>query len=366
MTADLYAVLGLSRECSDDDIKRAYRKLAREYHPDVNPDDEHREKFKEITAAYNILSDPEKRQRYDLGMDGGAFGFGGLGDIFEAFFGAGFGGAQRGPRSRVQQGADILVVTELDLAEAAFGVRRDVTFNTAVVCPTCTGSGCAAGTHPETCGQCRGRGEVSQVARSFLGQVMTSRPCPACSGTGSVVTSPCHDCGGPGRVSQQRTVTVQVPAGIDHGMRIRLSGEGEVGPGGGPAGDLYVECRVADHPVFERDGDDLHCSVALPMTTAALGTTLTLETLDGEVEVSIRAGTQSGHVVTMRARGIPHLRGTGRGDLHVHVEVRTPTHLDDEQERLLRELAKLRGDEDPKGAGGQGLFGRLRDAFSGK
>ena len=362
--ADPYDVLGVARDASAEEIKKAYRRLAREHHPDVNPDAEH-ERFKEISAAYDILSDPEKRERYDLGGAAafGGVGFGGLGDVFEAFFG---GGAARGPRTRARRGADVLVGVEVDLAESAFGIDREVSFGTAVLCQTCDGAGTAAGTHPQTCTTCKGRGEVSQVTRSFLGQMMTSRPCPQCRGVGSTIASPCRDCGGEGRVAQRRSVTVKIPAGVEHGMRIRLSGEGEVGPAGGPAGDLYVEVHEREHDVFEREGDDLHCKVSLPMTAAALGTTVKLETLDGEEEIALRAGTQPGHVVTLRARGVPHLRGVGRGDLHVHVEVRTPTDLSTEEERLLRELARARGEEHPEGPHGGGLWGKLRDVLGGR
>ncbi|MEP7055300.1 MAG: molecular chaperone DnaJ [Actinomycetota bacterium] len=372
MAADYYGVLGIGRDATADEIKKAYRKLARELHPDVNPDEV--ERMKEVTEAYSVLSDTEKRQRYDLGGDpfggagfgGGGAGFGGLGDIMDAFFGGGTAGGGRGQRSRVRHGADVLVGLELELDEAAFGASKDVSFDTAVLCGQCQGSGTAAGTHPETCKTCRGRGEVSQVQRSFLGQVMTSRPCPACGGAGSTITHPCAGCGGEGRLAERRTVTVKVPAGVEHGMRIRLTGEGEVGPGGGPAGDLYVEVVEKPHPVFDREGADLHCKVTLPMTAAALGTTVTLRTLDSTEDIVIKAGTQGGTVLPLRARGMPRLRSAGRGDLFVHVEVVTPGKLDDEQEELLRQLAKLRGEERPPGTPSGGLFGRLRDAFAGR
>ena len=369
MATDYYGVLGLAPGSSDTEIKRAYRRLARELHPDVNPDPATQDRFKEVSTAYAVLSDPEKRQMYDLGGDplsqggganpfGGA-GFGGLGDIMDAFF----GGGGRGPRSRVRQGADALIRLELDLGETAFGVTRDITVDTATVCGTCTGSGAAPGTHADTCSTCRGRGEVQQVQRSFLGQVMTTRACPQCSGTGQVIPNPCRECAGEGRVRSRRTLGVKVPAGVENGMRIRLSGEGEVGPGGGPAGDLYIEVVEREHPDFKRNGDDLHCQLTLPMTAAALGTTVTLQTLDGEERIDIRPGTQPGTILPLRARGVPHLRGVGRGDLLVHVDVQVPTRLDGEQERLLRELARLRG-EDKTGEGkGHGLFSRLRDAF---
>ena len=368
--ADYYGALGVAQDATDDEIKKAYRKLARQLHPDVNPDPDAQERFKAVTAAYEVLSDPQKRQVVDLGGDplssgpgssGNPFaqGFGGLGDIMDAFFG---GGTGRGPRSRVRQGADALIRIECDLSETVFGTTRELSLDTAVVCPVCTGAGTAPGTHPQTCDTCRGAGEVQQVQRSFLGQVMTTRACPRCQGTGTVIPHPCGECGGDGRVRSRRTLTVKVPAGIENGMRIRLTGEGEVGPGGGPAGDLFVEVLEREHPVFTRDGDDLHCRIAMPMTAAALGTTLKLETLDGEEQLEVAPGTQPDEVLTLRARGVPHLRGTGRGDLFVHLDVQVPTRLDAEQERLLRELAALRGEERPGGGGGKqsGLFGRRR------
>jgi molecular chaperone DnaJ len=333
-----------------------------------------------VTAAYEVLSDPAKRQVVDLGGDplapgggGGAQagGFGGFADIMDAFFGGTGGMGQRAPRSRVRPGADALVRLELDLADTAFGVTREITLDTAIRCATCAGAGTAAGTHPETCKTCSGRGEVQSVQRSFLGQIVTSRPCPECGGTGSKITNPCPDCAGDGRVRARRTVTVKVPAGVDEGMRLRLSGEGEVGPGGGPSGDLYVEIHERPHPQFTRDQDDLHCRLQLPMTAAALGTEITLGTLDGEENLVVKAGTQGGTVQSLRGRGVPHLnRGVGRGDLHIHFDVVTPTKLDPEQERLLRDLAKTRGEEDPQitvtnptTGNGSGLFSRLRDAF---
>jgi molecular chaperone DnaJ len=370
--ADYYGVLGVASDASDDEIKKAYRKLARQLHPDVNPDPDAQERFKAVTAAYEVLSDPQKRQVVDLGGDPlssgpgsagspfGAQGFGGLGDIMDAFFGAGAGGG-RGPRSRMRQGADALIRVECDLHETVFGAERELTLETAVVCSTCAGQGTAPGTHPSTCETCAGRGEIQQVQRSFLGQVMTSRACPRCAGTGSVIEHPCGECKGDGRVRARRTLTVKIPAGIENGMRVRLTGEGEVGPGGGPAGDLYVEVVERPHPVFTRDGDDLHCTVSLPMTAAALGTTVPLTMLDGEEQLDIAPGTQPDHVLTLRARGVPHLRASGRGDVHVHLDVQVPTRLDTKQEDLLRDLARLRGEERPGMSGkGGGLFGRRR------
>jgi molecular chaperone DnaJ len=379
---DYYATLGVSRTATGDEIKKAYRKLARELHPDLNPSPEAQERFKEVTVAYEVLSDPQKREIVDLGGDplaqgggmGGGMGgpFAGFADIMDAFFGnaAGGMGGGRGPRSRIRPGADALYRVDLDLAETAFGTTRELNLDTAILCARCQGAGTAAGTHPETCGTCKGRGEVQSVQRSFLGQIVTARTCPECGGVGTRIRNPCPDCAGEGRVRAQRTVTVKVPAGVEDGMRLRLSGEGEIGPGGGPPGDLYVEIRERSHPVFTRDGDDLHCHFSIPMTAAALGTSVKLETLDGEESVDVAAGTQSGTVITLRGRGVPHLsRGVGRGDLHVHLDVETPTRLDGEQESLLRKLAELRGEEHPEIRAtsteqGGGLFSRLRDAFN--
>ena len=369
-SVDYYEVLGVPRDASAEDIKKAYRRLARQLHPDVNPAEE--ERFKEVTKAYEVLSDPRKRELHDLGGDpfstGGGFGSGfGFSDIMDAFFGAG-AGATRGPRPRQRRGQDALIHLEVDLTEATFGATRDLQVDTATTCPTCQGAGTAVGTSPRTCEICQGRGEVQQVTRSFLGQVMTSRPCANCQGFGTVIPQPCPDCGGDGRVRTRRTLAVKVPPGVDTGTRIQLSGEGEAGPGGGPAGDLFVEIVERPHPTFRRQGDDLHCTVTVPMTAAALGTTMTLETLDGPRPVEVRPGTQSGHAVTLAALGVAHLRRQGRGDLVVHVEVQTPTRIDGEQEELLRKLASLRGEDGPDvgqvASSRQGFFNRLRDAFN--
>ncbi len=375
MATDLYAVLGVAHDATPEEIKRAYRKLARELHPDVNPDPATQDRFKEVTAAYEVLSDADKRQMYDLGGDprGGAAGFGGgqgfgFGDIMDAFFGT----QARGPRSRRSRGKDALIRLQVDLAEATFGVTRELTVDTAVVCGSCSGAGTAPDTQVVTCTMCQGRGEVQSVQRSFLGQVMTSRPCPQCQGFGTLIPHPCPECSADGRVRTRRTITVKVPPGVDTGTRIQLSGEGEVGPGGGTPGDLFLEVVETPHEIFSRQGDDLHCTVTLPMTAAALGTAIDLETLDGLERIDIKPGTQSGQTVTLRQKGVAHLRGSGRGDLHVHVDVATPTRLDPQQEELIRQLAALRGESAATTvvqAGRveqSGLFSRLRDAFNGR
>ncbi|TWP45257.1 molecular chaperone DnaJ [Lentzea tibetensis] len=376
MARDYYGTLGVEKDATPEEIKRAYRKLARQLHPDVNPNEEAR--FKEVTAAYEVLSDPKKRQIVDLGGDplesgGGGraqdpFAGFGLGDIMDAFFGASTGGGGRGPRSRVQPGSDALIRLDMTLEECAAGASRELTVDTAVLCDRCHGAGCQNNSKPVRCDTCGGRGEVQSVQRSFLGQVVTARPCPVCRGYGEVIPDPCQQCAGEGRVRSRRTINVNIPAGVAEGMRVRLAGQGEVGPGGGPAGDLYVEVEEHPHEIFERDGADLHCSVQIPMTTAALGATLPFKTLDGEEELEIDPGTQPNTEIVLQGLGMPKLRSTGRvdgrGDLHVHLEVVVPTRLDGKQVDLLRELAELRGETEPSlshnGKGGGGLFSRLR------
>ncbi|HKT01731.1 MAG TPA: molecular chaperone DnaJ [Rugosimonospora sp.] len=373
MAKDYYGILGVPRDATADDIKRAYRKLARQYHPDVNPDPSAQERFKEINAAYEVLSDDQKRQIVDLGGDPLAPGGGGPGpgaggpfvgfqDIMDAFFGS---TTARGPRPRTRPGADAILPLPLELHETAFGVEAPITVDTAVLCQTCHGAGTAAGTRPATCEVCGGRGEVQTVQRTFLGQVVSSRPCGACGGYGTVIPSPCPTCAGDGRVRTRRTLTVKIPAGVEDQMRIRLAGQGEVGPGGGPPGDLYVEIHERPHDIFSRKGYDLHCRVTVPMTAAALGTRLTIKTLDGEEMVEVRSGTQPGSMLRIKGKGVPHLRGSGRGDLFVHLDVRTPTKLDSQQEALLREFAKARGEEVAELTKQGGFFSRMRDAFNG-
>ncbi len=382
MTQDLYELLGVPRDADADAIKKAYRRLARQLHPDVNPDPETQERFKEVTRAYEVLSDPQKRAAYDRGGDvfaGAGFGQGqgfSFTDIMDAFFGGGQA-ASRGPRPRVRRGQDALIRLDVELAEAAFGVTRELKVDTAVLCTACRGAGAAAGTQPVPCETCQGTGEVAHVQRSLLGEIRTLRPCPACRGYGSIIPEPCRECSGEGRVRSRRTLNVKIPAGVDNGTRVQLSGQGEIGPGGGPAGDLYVEIHVAPHETFTRKGADLLCTVSVPMTAAALGTTLILPTLEADLpdaeerddtsfELDLRPGTQSGSEQTLRGRGVPGLRG-GRGDLVVHVVVETPARLDPRQEELLRELAAIRGEEAPSGsmkASHKSVFSRFRDAFN--
>jgi molecular chaperone DnaJ len=392
VSQDLYETLGVTRDADGDAIKKAYRRLARQLHPDVNPDPATQERFKDVSRAYEVLSDPEKRRMYDLGGDpfnGAAGGFGGAGagfsftDIMDAFFGGttgGAGGGGRGPRPRVRRGQDALIRLDVDLAEAAFGTTHELKVDTAVLCTVCHGDGAAPGSSPVPCETCGGRGETVQVQRSFLGEIRTMRPCAACRGFGTIIPEPCRECSGDGRVRSRRTLTVKIPAGVDTGTRVQLSGQGEVGPGGGPAGDLYVEIHVLDHPVFARSGADLECTVTIPMTAAALGTTIDLPLLEADlvdeeskssdletsIPLEIRPGTQSGAEMVLHGRGVPALRGSGRGDIVVRVAVETPTRLDDRQEELLRELAALRSEESPDGqvhAAQKSVFNRLRDAF---
>jgi molecular chaperone DnaJ len=367
--ADHYDVLGVSREATPDEIKKAYRKLARELHPDVNPSPDAQEKFKQVTHAYDVLSDPGSRRDYDRGpqpgFGGQGGGFGGFGDIFETFFGGAAGG-QRGPRSRAERGQDALLRVEVDLGEVVFGTHRDIEVDTAVLCETCHGDCCQPGTQPVTCDVCRGSGQIQRTVRSLLGNVVTSAPCGTCRGYGTVIPYPCNTCQGQGRMRARRTIPVDIPAGVDSGLRLQLPGQGEVGPAGGPQGDVYLEIRVRHHDVFSRDDDDLLCTLEVQMWDAVLGTSTTVQALDGDIELEVRAGVQSGDVLTIKGRGITHLRGNGRGDLKVGVHVLTPTKLDHKQRDLIRQLAAgHKGQKPTLTQFQQGLFAKLRDRFLG-
>lgn len=372
MARDYYGILGVDRDASDNEIKKAYRRLARKYHPDVNDSEEAAEKFSEISIAQEVLLDPDKRRIVDAGGDpmaqgggapGGGFS-GGFGDIFDAFFG---GGGTQGPRSRVQPGSDALLRIRISLEDAFCGVTKDVTIDTAIICDVCTGTGSKSNGKPVTCSVCNGSGHIQQIQRSFLGNVMTTTTCRTCEGTGEVIPDPCEKCGGDGRIPARRDLKVKIPAGINDGMRIRMAGQGEVGHGGGPAGDLYVEVTVDRHPVFIREGDDLHFNVEVPMVDAALGVDFDVEALDGEtITVTVPEGTQPGAAIRVEGKGMPRLRSEGQGDLYAHVEVGVPTNLSDKQRELLEKLREHGGEttgvrrEDDHG---EGLFGRIRNRF---
>jgi len=368
VAADYYADLGVAPNASQDEIKRAYRRLARELHPDTNPDPVATERFKEIALAYEILSDPERRQRYDtFGPDGGPgggfdpFSGGGIGDIFEAFFGGGaFGGRQPGPAGP-PRGGDMELGLDLEFEEAVFGAAKEVSIRLPVECTACAGAGTAPGTLPSTCSDCGGSGQVRRVRQSILGQMVSAGPCGRCGGLGQVIADPCPQCRGEGRVTDQRSYTVDVPAGVGDGTTLRLTGRGAAGPRGGMPGDLYVHLRVQRHPRFVRDGYDLIDELHVPVTVAALGAHLRYETLDGTEDLVVPAGTQTGRRFRLRGRGVPHVDGRSRGDLVVMVMVDTPTDLDDEQDELLRRLAASRGEEvAPKDTS---ILSRIRSAF---
>jgi molecular chaperone DnaJ len=367
---DYYELLGVGRNASTDEIKRAYRQLARKLHPDTRPDDPEAEaRFKEVTRAYEVLSDPDKRRRYDTfgpdGVDGpngsDPFMGGTIPDIFEAIFGASpFGTRSRGP-SGPPRGADLEQVVDLDFEQAVFGCQHSVSVPTAVPCDACGATGAAEGTEPVTCVDCRGTGHVQRVRQSFIGQMVTTSVCNRCGGSGEVIAAPCPECRGEGRRLDERTYTVDIPAGVDTGSTLRLSGRGAVGPRGGAPGDLYVHLRVRPHPRIKRDGVNLVADLQIPYTQAALGATIDFETLDGVEPLEVPRGTASGTVFRLRGKGVPHLERRARGDLLVTVVVDVPTELSEEEEELVRRLAELRGDEvAPPPAG---LMSRLRSAF---
>jgi molecular chaperone DnaJ len=379
MSTDFYALLGVSRSASADEIKRAYRQKARELHPDANPDDPRAaERFKEVARAYEVLSDPDQRARYDRFGEAGVGGpgagpnaedlfGGGLGDLFDAFFGGGggggspFGGGRRGP-SGPPRGQDIEVVADIAFEQAVFGDQIPVSLKLPQRCGECNGSGAGAGTKPVACADCGGSGQVRRVRQSLLGQMVTTSPCPRCGGLGEVIATPCATCRGEGRVTGDKTYHVDVPAGVDTGSTLRLSGRGAAGPRGGSAGDLYVHLRVAPHERYRRDGDDLVTEVPISIAQAALGTRLVLPTLDGDEELVVAPGTQPNHEFVLRNRGVPRLQGRGRGDLRAVVRVDVPTKLTDEEAELLRAFAKSRGEI--VGDAGAGLFSRIKSAFS--
>ena len=357
---DYYEVLGIQKGASEDEIKKAYKKLARKYHPDMNPGDkEAEEKFKEVNEANEVLSDPEKKARYDqfgfAGVDpnygagagggayGGGFDFGDLGDIFGSFFGGGFGGQRRNPNAP-QRGESIRASVSISFTEAAFGCEKSVTIERSEQCPTCKGSGCAPGTTPEICPDCHGSGTVQTRRQTPMGVFASNGPCRKCGGTGRLIHQPCSDCRGSGAVRKRRTIKVNIPAGIDHGQTISLRGQGGAGRNGGPAGDLLITVMVQPHEIFRRDGVDVFCEAPITFTQAVLGAELEIPTIDGKVKYSIPEGTQTGTVFRLKGKGVPVLNGRGRGDQYVTVVIETPRSLNKEQKEALRRFSETLGE----------------------
>ncbi len=372
--SDHYQTLGVSRDASPEEIKKAYRKKARKLHPDINPTAEAAEEFKRVSHAHDVLSDPEKRHIYDqtgnengqaqagFGGAGGFAGFGGFSDIFESFFNQ----SPSGPASRTRQGQDALINVRIDLKDAVFGVNKPITVDTAVTCKLCKGEGTAQGTHPETCDVCKGQGYRTRQVQSILGPVVQQVECPSCQGYGTVIKNPCTECYGEGRVRERKPLTIKVPAGVSNGTRIRLAGQGEAGVAGGPNGDLYVELRINSDPTFTRDGDDLHARISISMAAAALGTTITVATYDGQRELHIKAGTQSGDTYTLKKLGVARLRGSERGDLQFHIQVKTPENLTEEQRQMLLAFAQDRKEDlqlSETVTEKHGFFSRFKEKF---
>jgi len=357
MATDYYATLGVERGATDAEIKKAFRRQAQKWHPDVNEDPAAAAKFKELNEAYQVLCDPERRQRYDMfgraGVDGGAGGpgfegFGGFSDIFDAFFGGATGANRRG---RPPTGADLRYDLRITFEEAILGTEKEIEFSVLGRCDTCGGTAAKPGTEPITCPQCNGRGEVRSVRQTMLGQMVNVSACPRCRGEGKIVETPCDTCHGDGRTERKRSIRVTIPAGIDEGHQVRLSNEGEVGPRGGPPGSLYVAVHVQPHPSLTREGTELFYEAKVSIAQAALGTRVMVPTVEGEEEVEIKAGTQPDTEIRLRGRGVPHLRRGGRGDLHVLVEVVVPTRLSKKARELLEAYAVEAGESTAHGGG---------------
>ncbi len=366
---DYYEVLGLDRNASTDEIKKAYRKMARQYHPDVNKAEDAEQKFKEVKEAYDVLSDSQKKATYDQyghvdpnqGM-GGMGGFeGGFGDIFDMFFGGG-GGGRRNPNAP-QKGADLQYTLQIEFKEAVFGKELDIQIPRTETCDRCAGSGAKAGTKPDTCSVCGGSGQQEVVQNTVFGRIVNRRVCSSCNGQGTTIKDKCGQCHGSGKVKKQRTIHIKIPAGVDDGAQMRVSGEGESGSKGGPPGDLYVVIRVKSHDFFEREEDDIYCEVPLTFAQASLGDEIEVPTLDGRVKIKIPPGTQTDTYFRLKGKGVPRLRGYGQGDQHVKVVVVTPTNISDRQRDLLREFAELSGEDTHDKQ--QTFFERMKKAFLG-
>lgn len=379
---DYYEVLGLGKDSSADDIKKAYRKLARQYHPDVNKEANAEDKFKEVKEAYDVLSDDQKRANYDRfghqdpnqgfgGFGGGGQDFsGGFGDIFDMFFGGGGGGRQRDPNAP-QRGNDLQYTMTIDFKEAVFGKETEITIPRNESCDTCHGSGAKPGTQPKTCTTCHGSGQQEVVQNTPFGRIANRRVCSTCRGTGKIIVDKCTTCHGEGRYKKQRRIKVNIPAGVDDGAQIRLSGEGEGGLRGGPSGDLYVVLRVKKHEFFDREGDDIYCEVPITFVQAALGDEIEIPTLNERVKLKIPAGTQTGTYFRLKGKGVPRLRGMGTGDQHIKVTVVTPTKLSDEQKDLLKQFGEKTGNglsstKPTNDEHHESIFDRMKKAFRGE
>jgi molecular chaperone DnaJ len=364
-TRDYYEILGIDRNASDADIKRAFRTNARQYHPDVNKSPDAELRFKEINEAYAVLSDNGKRATYDrfghAGQNGSFDGFGDLGgfaDIFETFFGA---GGRRGAHHGPQRGSDLRYDLHISFEEAVFGSEKEIEIPVMQICEACSGSGAEPGSGSAICDRCNGSGELRRVQQSVFGQFVNVVLCDRCQGEGQVSGSPCKDCSGQGRERRMKKLAVTIPAGVDQGQQIRLTGEGEIGPKGGPSGDLYVVLDVEEHPLFVRDGYDIYLELPLNVAQAALGDELTIPSLDGEIDLRVPAGTQHGHRFRLRDKGVPHLRSNQRGAMYVVTKVITPTKLTERQRELFGELAHELSQKDD----GKGFFRKVKNAFGG-
>ncbi len=375
---DLYEVLGIEKGASDEDIKKAYRKLAKKYHPDLNPGDKEAEqKMKEVNAAYEVLSDKEKKARYDqfghagidpnYGAGGGYGGYGGfedfdLGNIFDSFFGGAFTGQSTRRQAGPRKGENIRVSLSLTFEEAAFGCEKQVTVNRSEKCPDCGGSGAQAGTSAETCPLCHGTGQVKTTQRTPFGVFSSSAPCNNCHGTGKVIKNPCRACGGSGQVRKSRTISVKVPAGIDEGQTISLRGEGNGGANGGPNGDMYVTVSIKPHKLFKRNGQDVLLEMPISFVQAALGAQLTVPTIDGKVQYDMPEGTQTGTVFRLKNSGIPNVNGRGRGDQYIKVNIEIPKNLTAEQKEILRRFEDAVGESHYQEK--KGFFAKMKDIFN--